>query len=205
MIRSLFIIGSGSHSNVVIDIAFSLNYKINFIIDINLNNKKKETKFGIPVKNKFYINKIKKNSLVFLAIGDNLIRKKYYKKYKKKFKFINLISKSSKVSVNSVLGEGNYVGPNVVVNSGVIIKNNCILNSSSVIEHDVIIEDNVHICPSVTIGGNCKVGKDSFIGIGSIIINKIKIGSKVILGAGSLVTKNLKSNNLYYGSPAKKK
>ena len=128
--------------------------------------------------------------MVFLAIGNNYIRKIHYQKYKKHFKFVNLISKSSKVSKYSNLGEGNYIGPNVIINAGVVIKNNCILNTSSIIEHDVVIDNNVHICPSVTIGGNCKIGDETFLGLGSNIIDNILI-KKVVLGAGSLVTKRL--------------
>jgi len=202
--QSLYIIGAGSHSSVVIDLAISLNYKIIFIVDINSNKIGNEKKFGIPVKNRSFIKKIKKNSKVFLAIGNNILRKIQYQKYKSTFKFINLISKSSKVSKYSKLGEANYIGPNVIINAGTIIKNNCILNTNSVIEHDVIVDNNVHICPSVTIGGKCKIGDESFIGLGSNIIDNISIGKKVILGAGSLVTKKLKSNSIYFGVTAKR-
>ena len=46
--------------------------------------------------------------------------------------------------------------------------------------------------------GNVKIGKYAFIGIGSNIIQKIVIGSKVIVGAGSIITKNIKSNVTIY-------
>lgn len=204
MKKNLYIIGAGSHSNVIIDLATSLNYKIIFIVDINSTILGHEKKFGIPVKDKSFIKKIKKNSMVFLAIGNNHIRKIHYQKYKKHFKFVNLISKSCKVSKYSNLGEGNYIGPNVIINAGVVIKNNCILNTSSIIEHDVVVDNNVHICPSVTIGGNCKIGDETFLGLGSNIIDNILIGKKVVLGAGSLVTKTLKSHSTYFGVPAKR-
>lgn len=204
MTKNLYIIGAGSHSSVVIDLAISLKYKIICIVDINSNEIGFEKKFGIPVKNKSFIKKIKKNSNVFLAIGNNSLRKIQYQKYKSTFKFINLISKSSKVSKYSIIGEANYIGANVIINAGTIIKDNCILNTSSIIEHDVIVDNNVHICPSVTIGGKCKIGDESFIGLGSNIIDNISIGKKVILGAGSLVTRKLKSNSMYFGVPAKR-
>lgn len=204
MTNSLYIIGAGSHASVIVDVASSNNYKIKCLVDINPKNIKNEKKFGITVKNTTYLKKIKKNSLVFLAIGDNEIRSKYFKKFKDKFNFINLISKSSQISKNSTLGKGNYIGPNAVINGGSNIGNNCILNTSSVIEHDVNIGDNIHICPSVTIGGNTTINDNCFIGLGSNIINQIIIGKNVTLGAGSLVNKNLKPNSIYYGSPAKK-
>ena len=201
MTKNLYIIGAGSHASVIIDCAITNKYKIKCLIDINSKNTKNEKKFGIPVNNNSFINNLKKNSNVFLAIGDNKVRTKYFKKYKNKFNFLNLISKSSQISINSKLGKGNYIGPNVIINGGSSIGNNCILNTSSIIEHDVNIGDNTHICPSVTIGGSTEINDNCFIGLGSNIIDKIKIGKNVKLGAGSLVLKNLKSNSIYYGTP----
>ena len=83
------------------------------------------------------------------------------------------------------------------------INNNCIINSGAIIEHDVKIK-NSHICPGVIIGGNTLIGQNCFIGLGSNIIDKIKIGSNTTLDLGSLVIKNIESNQVFAGSPAKK-
>ena len=50
-----------------------------------------------------------------------------------------------------------------------------------------------------------KIGNNSLIGMGSIILDNAEIGSETIIGAGSLVTKNKKipSGMLCMGSPAK--
>lgn len=42
-----------------------------------------------------------------------------------------------------------------------------------------------------------------FIGSGSIILCNVTIGDNVIIGAGSVVTKNLASNGIYVGNPAR--
>ena len=51
----------------------------------------------------------------------------------------------------------------------------------------------------------CTIGNDSLIGIGSIILNKAKVGSNCIIGANSLITENkiIPNNSLVLGSPAK--
>ena len=104
MTKNLYIIGAGSHSNVIIDLATSLNYKIIFIVDINSTILGHEKNLEYQSKTN-HLSKKLKNSMVFLAIGNNYIRKIHYQKYKKHFKFVNLISKSSKVSKYSNLGE----------------------------------------------------------------------------------------------------
>lgn len=68
----------------------------------------------------------------------------------------------------------------------------------------------VEIGENVTVGHNaiihgCKIGKNTLIGMGAIILNGAEIGEDTIIGAGSLVTsgKKIPSGVLCMGSPAK--
>ena len=47
------------------------------------------------------------------------------------------------------------------------------------------------------------IGKNCFIGARSIILPGVTIGDQVIVGAGSVVTKDVKSNCIVAGNPAK--
>ncbi len=51
----------------------------------------------------------------------------------------------------------------------------------------------------------CEISDDTLIGIGSIILNKAKIGKNCIIGANTLVTENkvIPDNSLVLGSPGK--
>ncbi|MBA7557870.1 2,3,4,5-tetrahydropyridine-2,6-dicarboxylate N-acetyltransferase [subsurface metagenome] len=46
-------------------------------------------------------------------------------------------------------------------------------------------------------------GELSFIGIGTTVIQEIKIGKNVTIGAGSVVIKNIPDNIIVVGNPAK--
>lgn len=52
--------------------------------------------------------------------------------------------------------------------------------------------------------GRVDIGKNCFIGCGSIILCGTKIGDNVIVGAGSIVTKDLEPDCVYAGNPARK-
>lgn len=52
-------------------------------------------------------------------------------------------------------------------------------------------------------GDKVTIGNNVFIGIGTTILKGVNIGNNVIIGAGSVVTKNLPSNGVYAGNPAK--
>jgi len=47
------------------------------------------------------------------------------------------------------------------------------------------------------------IGKECFIGVYAIILPGVSIGDHVIVGAGSVVTKDVKSNCIVAGNPAK--
>lgn len=52
---------------------------------------------------------------------------------------------------------------------------------------------------------SCEVGDNTLIGMGAIVLNRVKIGKDCIVGAGSLVTQNtvIEDGSMWFGSPAK--
>tara|TARA_Y100001935_G_scaffold236286_1_gene220857 strand:+ start:840 stop:1301 length:462 start_codon:yes stop_codon:yes gene_type:complete len=114
------------------------------------------------------------------------------------------------------IGDNCFIGPFVEIQKNAIIGKNTRIQSHS------------FICENVKIGKNCFVGhgvnftNDKFynnkilkksylstyvgdnvlIGSGSTIL-PVKIEKNVTLGAGSVITKNCKSNKIYIGNPAK--
>ncbi len=52
------------------------------------------------------------------------------------------------------------------------------------------------------INGNCKIGRGTFFGSQSVIINGLEIVEECVIGAGSTVRKNLKQKGIYSGNPA---
>lgn len=51
--------------------------------------------------------------------------------------------------------------------------------------------------------GRVSIGDNVFIGADSVILPNVKIGNNVIIGAGSIVTKDILSDTVYAGNPAK--
>jgi len=50
---------------------------------------------------------------------------------------------------------------------------------------------------------NIFLEKNVSIGSGSVILGGVRIGENSIIGAGSVVTRNVKKNSIYFGNPAK--
>lgn len=51
--------------------------------------------------------------------------------------------------------------------------------------------------------GNVYIGNNCFLGVGVIVLPNVHIGDECIIGAGSVVTKDIPSNSIAVGNPAK--
>jgi len=98
---------------------------------------------------------------------------------------------------------GTVVAAGAVINPGCKIGENVIINTSSSIDHECIIDDGVHISPGVHLAGNVSIGRATWVGIGTSIIERVSIGSRTIIGAGSVVVGNIPEQVVAYGNPAK--
>ena len=210
MNNKIIIFGSSYQANVVYnELSWLKKSVIGFCDDANkgkniLHKNRKLKNLGkfeeIPTK-------ILKNSVGVIGIGENKIRKQIVykvKRVKNDFKWIKLVSRFAKVSPNTVIGEGTVILSGSVIRNNVKIGDHCLINSSCSIDHDNQIDDFASCGPGVITGGNVKVGKMSFIGIGSTIKHSIKIERNVIIGGHSFVNKNCRKEFLYFGVPAKK-
>ena len=146
-------------------------------------------------------------------------------------KFIHPLSdvKSTKIGDGSYIWQFTVVlanaeiGNNCNINCHCFIENDVIIGDNVTVKSGVYLWDGLRISNNVFIGPNAtfindknprsKKYPDKFmetviengasIGAGSIIMGGIKIGVNSMIGAGSLVTKNVPANQLWYGNPAK--
>ena len=132
-------------------------------------------------------------------------------------KFINLYGCS--------IGENSKIGAFVEIQKNAAIGKNCKISSHSFLCEGVAIEDNVFVGHNVTFTNdiypratnsqgtlqtdndwNCTptlVKSGATIGSGVTLLCGITIGENAIVGAGSVVTKDVPSNTIVAGNPAK--
>jgi acetyltransferase-like isoleucine patch superfamily enzyme len=92
------------------------------------------------------------------------------------------------VKLDKLYPQGIHIGENTLIAGGTIILSH---------DHCKRVGNNNPYLVDTYIGKNC------FIAVGSIILPGVKIGNEVIVGAGSVVTKNVPSNCIVAGNPAK--
>ncbi len=193
----MYLYGASGHAKVIIELLEDHNIQIEGIFDDNK-----------IIKNIFHyeVNEYKAESVeVIVSIGNNQIRKKIAEKLERyQCTFGKVVSKQAIISKRATIGKGTVVMNGVVINSSSKIGDHVIINTSASIDHECTIEDFVHISPNATLCGNVTVGKDTHIGAGATILPNIIIGDNVTIGAGAVVTKNVESDTVVKGIPAKK-
>lgn len=204
MKNKLLIIGAGGHGKVIADIAIKAKKweKVEFLDD----NVSDCMCMGLEVIGNLSDSLLYINEVDFIvAIGNNSIREKLLSELENKGASIaTLIHPSAVIGADVVVGIGTVVMAGAIINSSTKIGKGCIINTSCSIDHDNTIDDFVHISPGANLAGTVEVGRGSWIGIGSIVSNNIKICSDCTIGAAALVIKDITEPGTYIGVPVRR-
>ena len=117
---------------------------------------------------------------------------------------------------NAKIGNNCNISAHVFIENDVIIGDNVTIKSGVQIWDGIILEDNVFIGPNVTFTNDLLprskqypkkflktvVKKSASIGANSTIVCGVTIGEYAMIGAGSVVTKDVGAQELWYGNPA---
>jgi len=197
------IIGYSGHSYVILDSASKSKLKCKGYYDRH----KKEF-------NPFYLDylgledNIGSSETIFIAIGDNKIRRTIYEELVKIgcVTFLNVIDPKASLSKFAFIEPDSSIsiGINCVINSLAKINAGGIINTGAIIEHEVKIGKFSHVGPNAVICGDANIGENVFVGANAIVKQGVVIGDNSIIGAGSVVLNNIPANSTYVGNPAKK-
>jgi UDP-N-acetylbacillosamine N-acetyltransferase len=119
------------------------------------------------------------------------------------FELAKAIQPAAVVAADVALGAGTMVAAGAIVNPGSRIGKNVIVNTRASIDHDCVAEDGVHVGPGVSVAGGVSLGRCAWLGIGSTIIDKKRVGIDSIVGAGAVVIDDVPDGATVAGVPAR--
>lgn len=195
----LVILGAGGQGRVAKDIGVLCGYKNIFFLD-----DAKRTDIEIAGKISDFC-EFMEDSDFFVALGDNNCREKISKKLEDNgINIVSLIHPSAVIGSNVKIGKGTIVMAGAVINTGAVIGDGVIVNTASSVDHDNYLDDFSHVAVGVHLAGTVKIGKRTFLGAGSVIINNIVVCNDAVVGAGAVVVKDISEKGTYVGVPAVK-
>lgn len=207
--KKIVLFGGGAHVSCCIDIIEKTNeYIIIGITDPFLAVGTEIMGYKIIGKQEEIIELKSKYSIDggIITIGDNWTRKMVYDEIIKTdpdFEFFSAIHPTVVLGANVTIGKGSVMMAGCIVSPNSIVGDFCFFATGAILEHDCFMDDFSSISVGSLTGGKVKIGKYTAITLGVVLFDRVVIGEHTVIGSGALVTKDIPSNCLAYGTPAK--
>ena len=203
--KKLLIWGAGDQGLVTLECALAMNaYEQIDFLEIKEKGRRKIINHTVFKESEFD-KVVKLYDEVIVATGSNDLREE---KIKMLLAFgiplATIVHPTALISSSAKIGSGTTILANVIININTKVGIGCIVNNGAIIEHDCMVGNYVNICPKFAMAGHSSIGYKSYLGIGSTVIDDIRIGNRVTVGAGAVVVSNISDNIVAIGVPAKK-
>lgn len=206
---SLLVWGSGGHGRVVAALARAAGYRVAGYVDRDPARVGREVEPGCPVvPEAAFLAGLREGraghgaGAMALGIGDGAARLAALRRVPGLAVPV-LVHPSAVVSPCARLGRGAVVLPLALVHVGAVLGEAVIVNSGAVVEHDCVLEDGVHVSPRAVLAGSVRVGAESWIGAGAVVIQGVQVGRGATVGAGTVVIRDVPDDVTVVGNPAR--
>jgi len=204
----ILIIGAGGHGQVVADIFRARHASLLISDDVGFLDDDPE-RFGGGVTGGTVLGTLAEmtripHDAVIVAVGENAIRARIFRRVLEAGERIAIAEHPRSVVAEDVtLGSGSMVCAGAIVNTGASIGRNVIVNTAATVDHHAVIGDHVHLAPGVHLGGEVIVEEGALVGIGAIVLPRVRIGAWSTVGAGAVVTADVPPAVTVMGVPAR--
>ncbi len=198
----LLILGTGPHAIEMLDIVDRINRaenRWNFLGFVSSDSRRVgETLLGFPV-------------LSEQMATDQYPQAQLVPEYEWPFKvripldrLTSLIDPSVFVSRTAHIGQGCVIYPHCYVGSHARIGDFLFCLAGSVINHNDVIGDRVTITSGVMVAGDVHVESDCYLGQGATVREMLRVGHDSLIGMGSVVVDNVVPNSVIVGNPGRR-
>ncbi len=206
--KEIYLLGVGHNTIVYIDLIEACGYKVAGLYHYN------DERTGELIYNHKIIdsnnNLFKKNSLTgmrfAISVGDNKIRTELANKIREKGGDLpTLIHPSAIVSKYAKIENGVVIHANSVIQADAIIQQNTVVSYNVSVTHTGKIGRSCYLAANSNIGAYIEIEDFVSVGLSAIIVSgKLnRIGQNSIIGAGSVVIHDVEPYSVVAGNPAK--
>lgn len=199
------VLGAGGHAKVVIELIRAEGvYEVAALLDADTSPRQV---LGVPVVgDDSAMERLRGEGIAhaFIALGSNGLRARVAAAARKLgYTLINAVSPSAIISPTASLGAGVAVMAGTVINAEARLEDLAILNTRASIDHDCLLGEACHVAPGSALAGCVIVGREAFLGAGTVVIPGVSIGEGAVIGAGACIVKDIPPRVLAMGVPAR--
>ena len=118
-------------------------------------------------------------------------------------RYATLIHPTATVGTTCRVGCGSVLLAHVDLTCDVVVGRHVAVMPQVILTHDVRVGDWVTFGSGVRAGGGCQIKQGAYIGAGTSLRENVTIGEGALVGMGSVVTRDVPSERLWYGTPAR--
>jgi sugar O-acyltransferase (sialic acid O-acetyltransferase NeuD family) len=118
-------------------------------------------------------------------------------------RYATVVHPSASVGSTCRIGPGSVVLAQVVLTADVAVGRHVAVMPHVVLTHDVRVDDFATLASGVRLGGGTHVGTGAYVASGVSVREGCRIGPWATVGMGSVVTKDVPAERLWFGSPAR--
>ncbi len=202
--KRLAVLGAGGHGHVVADTATAAGWSTVALFDDQWPNASSAGPWAIEGDATQLLKRLTDFDGVIVAIGHCASRWGLHDRLRAAgAPLATIVHPRAWVSPNARVGAGSVVMAGSVLQFGAQVGEAAIINTGATVDHDCVIGDGVHLCPGTHLGGRVRVGRLSWVGIGTSVRQGIHIGESVTIGAGAAVVEDLANGTTAVGVPAR--
>jgi len=202
----MLVIGAGGHASEVIEELYNgSNENEVFCFDEQTSQTVFLNTFKILKDNSDVFSYCSEQFQFILGVGNPKIRQSLAQRFiQLGGKHVGMISTKANIGqFNVSIENGVDIMQNACISSNVTIARGTLVNRNASIHHDCVIGEFCEIAPNAVLLGKVQIGDLTMIGAGAIVLPGVVVGSNSIVGAGAVVTKEIPSNSIALGSPAR--
>ncbi len=207
MSMDVIIWGASGHAKVVADILRKTGYAIAGFIDELHPERRGESFFGSTVLG----GREQAEALLacgvrraIVGFGDNERRLETGLWLQSRgFEWVTAIHPTAIIAEGVPIGTGTVICAAATICAGASIGIGAIINTQADVDHDCVVEDGAHLSAGVILAGGSSVARCAFLGIGSMVIEKRRVGANSLVGAGAVVLKDVPEGVIVVGVPAR--
>ena len=118
-------------------------------------------------------------------------------------RYATIVHPTATVGTTCEIGAGSVLLAHADLTADVAVGRHVVVMPQVVLTHDVRIDDWATIASGVRLGGGCHVAEGAYLGSGACVREGITVGEWSMVGMGSVVTRDVPAERLWFGTPAR--